>query len=226
MSLNLKDTCILYFTTQLQSEKFFSSKKRKQEAIQKVLFEKTLSEIQRSKLSYIISDGKAYGSSFGERLKGAVSGIFQLGYQNIIIVGDDTPNLSASDLTKAHQNLEQKILTIGPSEDGGSYLISLNKESFERGIFENLSWQTCNFQQQLIENLEQNKISYQLLQSLIDLDDEVSLSLYLNHTHFSTFQKILSGLYHSILPEIKDLDIQEKVLIQNNTDRGPPVMVY
>jgi glycosyltransferase A (GT-A) superfamily protein (DUF2064 family) len=221
----INKACILYFTTQLESEKHFSSQKRKQNAVQQALFEKTLSEIQQSGLSYVISDGKTYGESFGERIKGAVSAIFQLGYQNLIIVGDDTPNLSASNLLEAQKNLETKILTIGPSYDGGSYLMSLNKEYFELGVLENLEWQSRNFYHQLTANLEQLNLQYQLLQTFIDLDDWASISSFLNQSKYSSFQKILAAIFSEGAPNAVEYLFKEDNYTSHNTDRGPPIVV-
>lgn len=170
-----------------------------------------------------MSDGKAYGTSFEDRLKGAANGIFQLGYQNIIIVGDDTPNLSAADLLQSHQNFKAQILTIGPSQDGGSYLISLNKQAFEDGVLENLSWQSRYFHEDLLNNLHQKNISYQLLKTFVDLDDERGLSLFLSQAYPSTFQKILSSLFAEAVPTVADCHFNQNALIQINADRGPPL---
>nr|MBC7613612.1 DUF2064 domain-containing protein [Pseudopedobacter sp.] len=225
MNSQFKNTCILYFTTQLESEKLFSSHKRKQKAVQKVLFEKTLGEIQQSGLAYVISDGKTYGQSFGERIKGAAEGIFQLGYENLIIVGDDTPHLSAINLLQAQKNLEAKILTLGPSSDGGSYLISVSKDSFHKGILENLEWQSHLFHEQLISNFELFGAHYQLLQTFIDLDNEIAINIYLNQPHHSTIQKILSNILSEEIEFTTDFLTEDRGLIIQNTDRGPPLVI-
>jgi glycosyltransferase A (GT-A) superfamily protein (DUF2064 family) len=215
----------LYFTTQLESEKRFSSQKRKQKALQKILFEKTLSEIQQSRLAYVISDGKSYGQCFEKRIKGAISGIFQLGYQNLIIVGDDTPNLSATNLLEAEKNLETRTLTIGPSADGGSYLISLTRENFQQGALENLDWQGPYFQEQLLNNLEKLSVNYNLLQTFIDLDQESSISIFLTQTSYSSIKKILSSILSQKIGFTTDFLAVDYGLLIQNTDRGPPLAI-
>lgn len=225
MNSQFKNTCVLYFTTQLESEKLFSSQKKKQKAVQKVLFEKTLSEIQQSGLAYVISDGKTYGQSFKERIKGAVSAIFQLGYQNLIIVGDDTPNLSAVNLVEAQKNFASKTSTIGPSSDGGSYLISLSKENFQQGVFENLEWQSSHFHEQLLNNLDRLSIRYQLLKTCIDLDNETSISIFLSQPSHSKIQKILASILLEIIKKKTESLIIKHRFIPHHPDRGPPLIV-
>ena len=225
MSSTFKNTCILYFTTQLESEKRFSSHERKQKVVQKILFEKTLSEIQQSRLAYVISDGKTYGHSFEERIIGAISAIFQLGYQNLIIVGDDTPSLSATNLLEAEKKLENQTLTIGPSADGGSYLISLTKENFQQGALENLDWQGYYFHEQLLNNLEKLSVNYSLLKTFIDLDQESSIRTFLSQTSYSSIKKILSSIFSEKIGFTTDFLAEYNGLLIQNTDRGPPLVI-
>ncbi|MFC5285116.1 DUF2064 domain-containing protein [Pedobacter alpinus] len=222
---NLNNTCVLYFTTRLESEKFFSKNRKKQNAVQKFLFEKTLKEIQQSGLAYVISDGKTYGETFGNRINGAVTTIYQLGYQNVIIIGDDTPNLSAVNLLASKNNFENNILTIGPSADGGSYLISLDKESYQNGALENLDWQSNVFNNQLIENLQKLNKTYQLLPKFVDLNSQISINNFLAQTSNSSFYKILASIFSEIESCITEELISEEHPILNSADRGPPQFV-
>lgn len=56
----------------------------------------------------------------------------------VIAVGADTPGLRASMLTTAIQKLQQKGAVLGPTEDGGYYLVGLRR--CPDGVFENIRW--------------------------------------------------------------------------------------
>lgn len=63
---------------------------------------------------------------FGRRLQNAVERLSALGYQKIVIVGADCPQLNASDIAQAFAQLETKRMVLGPDHRGGCYLIGLD----------------------------------------------------------------------------------------------------
>lgn len=65
------------------------------------------------------------GRGFQARLLDALHRTAALGYSRIVLVGADTPSLSQRDLERALQS-PRDAATIGPSCDGGFYLLSLD----------------------------------------------------------------------------------------------------
>jgi glycosyltransferase A (GT-A) superfamily protein (DUF2064 family) len=63
------------------------------------------------------------GSTFGERLKNAIETLGDLGYQEIVIIGSDCPELQSKDINAAFEKLALKKIVIGPDHRGGCYLI-------------------------------------------------------------------------------------------------------
>jgi len=217
-----QNTCILYFTTGNTGTKCFSFQKKKNIAIQKTLFAKTLSEIRQSGIAHVISEGKGLGTNFETRIKSAADLLFRKGFQNIIIVGDDTPQLSAYKLLLAAKQLEQSIISIGPSYDGGSYLIALNKVHFEKGLFNNLDWQTDGFHQSLLAQIKILDFSQSILPMLSDIDHAGDLFDFLKQSSIGKTEIILNNLlYRLFCPAFKSKFI-EQVTILTHRDRGPP----
>lgn len=83
------------------------------------------------------------GGSFGRRLRNAVADTFSLGYRRVVVVGNDTPALSA---TLCRQGLDalaagdSRTVVLGPARDGGYYLIGLNR--FDERAFTDIPWKT------------------------------------------------------------------------------------
>jgi len=102
--------------------------------------------------------------------------VFKLGHSKAIIIGSDCPTLNINILNEALQQLNQNEVVIGPSEDGGYYLLGMNKMLPE--LFENMPWSQPNLLQQSIKLLERNKTTYFLLPTLNDIDNEADWKTY------------------------------------------------
>ena len=79
------------------------------------------------------------GSSFGERLENAIESLAQDGYQEIVVVGRDCPDLEPGDVLRAFALLKQHRLVLGPDHRGGCYLIGIH--SSDRGKLHAIRWQ-------------------------------------------------------------------------------------
>ena len=76
------------------------------------------------------------GRDFRERLENAIETICALGYEEIVVVGRDCPNLYAGDIALAFEQLRCNRLVLGPDHRGGCYLIAFRSEDREllRGV--------------------------------------------------------------------------------------------
>lgn len=79
------------------------------------------------------------GASFGQRLENAIESLTTLGYEEIVIVGRDCPDLEPSDIRDAFALLEQYRLVLGPDHRGGCYLIGLHANDTSR--LNGVQWQ-------------------------------------------------------------------------------------
>jgi glycosyltransferase A (GT-A) superfamily protein (DUF2064 family) len=66
------------------------------------------------------------GRGFQARLLDALHRTAALGYGRIVLVGADTPSLCPLDLERALRQRPGDTATVGPSRDGGFYLLSLD----------------------------------------------------------------------------------------------------
>ena len=83
------------------------------------------------------------GADLGERMSRLLSDLLAEGYAGAIAVGTDTPTLPTAYLVEACEALRSGAadVVLGPSEDGGYYLIGLGAPAPE--LFVNMPWSTA-----------------------------------------------------------------------------------
>ena len=89
-------------------------------------------------------------------------------YDEALIIGSDCPYITATHIEEAYQALETKDLVLGPTRDGGYYLIGLKKAIPE--LFENINWSTETVFEETIAVASQLDLTYHLLPELTDID--------------------------------------------------------
>jgi len=100
-----------------------------------------------------------HGATFGERLERAYRDAAK-SFDEIAVVPIDVPQLSARDVVRAFALLASHELVLGPSDDGGVYLIAGRASAAER--FANVRWLTTH----VLEDLG----CAALLDRLVDVD--------------------------------------------------------
>lgn len=104
----------------------------------------------------------------GRRMYMVIHPLFNRGYTPILVVGTDTPTLPPAFLLKAVEMLGGCQTVIGPSVDGGYYLIGMNKP--EERLFQNIDWGTSSVLQRTLDVCSHHKLSCKLLDALADID--------------------------------------------------------
>lgn len=82
------------------------------------------------------------GNNLGDRMKHGFADTFAKGYKRVIIIGSDAPDVPLSILKESLDALTRHDVVIGPSQDGGYYLIGFRDETFVSGVFDNIPWST------------------------------------------------------------------------------------
>lgn len=85
---------------------------------------------------------KQIGGTFGERLTHAFQAARSLGYRQIVAVPTDAPALGAGELADAFDALQSHEMVLGPSPDGGVYLIGLGGRNRNEDRFGEVRWLT------------------------------------------------------------------------------------
>ena len=117
------------------------------------------------------------GNDLCQRMLHAFDTLFQQGYQKIIIIGTDCFELSSFILLDAFTALDEKEVVIGPSEDGGYYLLGMRQ--FFPFLFEEKAWSTDSVYSSTVQQLVIQNIRYEILPILNDIDTEDDWKQYL-----------------------------------------------
>jgi rSAM/selenodomain-associated transferase 1 len=115
------------------------------------------------------------GTGFGERLLFATDDLLRLGFESVCLINSDSPTVPANVFLEATQVLANPSdrLVLGPSDDGGYYLIGLKKS--HRRIFEEIDWSTEKVLKQTIDRAAELNLDVHLLPTWFDVDDGVTL---------------------------------------------------
>lgn len=113
------------------------------------------------------------GRNLGERMATAFRQGFKDGFEKVLIIGSDCPGITTEIIESAYARLDQQEVVIGPSEDGGYYLVGSKK--FIPQIFDNIPWSTESVYPETIRILRDKSLSYSALPTLNDIDTEEDL---------------------------------------------------
>jgi hypothetical protein len=115
------------------------------------------------------------GDKFGERLYFAAGDLFKCGFESVCLIDSDSPTVPAENFAEAVELLSTREdrVVLGPSDDGGYYLIGLKKP--HRRLFEQIDWSTERVLNQTMQRAANIGIEIKLLQPGYDVDDDASL---------------------------------------------------
>lgn len=107
------------------------------------------------------------GRDLGDRLAQASSFLLSR-HPSVLIIGSDCLELEVSHLIEAQEALKQTDVVLGPSEDGGYYLVGMKR--FHRELFDGIAWSTSEVYSQTMERANRLNLSVASLPTLRDID--------------------------------------------------------
>lgn len=108
------------------------------------------------------------GEGLGERMSTAFGDAFSLGFEPVCIIGTDHPNLPEQYVHRAFRLLETSDSVIGPTEDGGYYLLGLREPNSD--VFDGMTYSHPDVFAQARERLEDLGLSCQVIETWYDVD--------------------------------------------------------
>lgn len=129
------------------------------------------------------------GADLGERMCNAFKDAFNKGYDEVVLIGSDLPDVSSSLLESAFDRFKEAELVFGPSVDGGYYLVGMSR--LINDIFKNKPWSQPQLLQNTLDELHQLQVKVALLEPLNDID---TLEDYKNSTLFIRKQTSMTSL--------------------------------
>lgn len=176
--INDSHTALLFFSKTSHAEaegKKLAASKRQTEAVAQVFIKNTRQILRGLDLPiFTISEHQQHGNTFGERLNNAFQNIFDKGFTNVIAVGNDCLTLNKNHIQQAVQALETTPSVFGPTTDGGVYLLGFQKEYFDTIQLKNLTWQTSNVFNELLQNANNQYFTLEILSDIDTSNDLIN----------------------------------------------------
>ncbi len=115
------------------------------------------------------------GDNLGERLRNAFGHLLRQDNDMAVIIGSDSPDIPLVFLKRAWLKLKHKDVVLGPSSDGGYYLIGLKKAADP--LFNGVAWGGETVLEQTLNRIHENDLAFSLLPLWYDVDNAHSLAL-------------------------------------------------
>ena len=119
------------------------------------------------------------GKNLGERMKNAFKQSFAEGAKRVVIIGTDSPTLPTSYIQKAFDVLKKIPVVIGPTFDGGYYLVGLSKQNDD--IFDGIEWGTSRVFGQTLTRIKSLNTQVYVLSPWYDVDTSEDLEFLRSH---------------------------------------------
>jgi len=111
-----------------------------------------------------------HGNDLGVRMAEAFRLAFADGADRVVIIGSDCPELDGAVLNDGFSRLEHGDFVLGPTPDGGYYLLGMR--TFEPSVFEGIAWSTESVRTATLEKISLLGKTCALLPELSDVDTE------------------------------------------------------
>lgn len=115
--------------------------------------------------------------NLGERLQRAFAEAFDEGWQKVIAIGSDCPEIGEREIIAASTALETCPIVLGPAIDGGYWLIGT--KHFFPHLFEGVDWSSEKVFDQTLQQAHKQGLNVHLLDWLEDIDEETAWKRYL-----------------------------------------------
>ena len=99
-------------------------------------------------------------------------------YKKVIVIGTDLPDLCHMDLLNTISKLNKNDLILGPSNDGGYWLIAFSEKLLSTNLylpFINIKWSKENVLEKTINNFSSMVFKYEFINRKIDIDTLIDI---------------------------------------------------
>ncbi|TLY46340.1 MAG: glycosyltransferase [Nitrospirae bacterium] len=146
------------------------------------------------------------GPDLGARMKWAMQDAFEQGAEDVLLTGTDLPTLPRARLQQALTLIKKHDVVLGPTADGGYYLIGLRK--MVPALFEGIAWSTAEVFADTKKKIEDAGLSLGLLPECRDLDTLEDLKAFIGLCGKERgMTKRTEGALHLIASRLKDRNI-------------------
>lgn len=136
------------------------------------------------------------GPTLGERMAAAFSDAFLTGFGKAVIIGSDVPLIKGEDVEEAFAALDSADLVVGPSDDGGYWLLGLRAglDSW-RALFTGMPWGGNEVLGMTVSKAGRLGFRVRMLRLLFDVDTEEDLKRWLLLEYDPAYKRRIEALF-------------------------------
>lgn len=136
----------------------------------------------------------------GQRIERFFVNAFHEGFRSATLLGSDSPSLPLSYVRQSAALLRRFDVVLGPSDDGGYYLVGARHRV--PPIFSEINWSTPDVWRQTITHLQSQRIRFAVLPSWYDVDQRDDLDRLLQEIERSASDPVSSPELQRLLDEL------------------------
>jgi len=121
-----------------------------------------------------------HGKDLGERMSNAFQEVFASGADRAVLIGSDIPRINRELLEGYLASLRSYPMTIGPTADGGYYLIGFRAERFDPSVFRGIDWSTDRVFTQTLDRARSLRLDSRIGKRLRDIDTVEDLEAFVD----------------------------------------------
>jgi len=144
----------------------------------------------------------------GVKMCKAFEGQFELGYEKIVLIGSDTPHITREMMDLTFIELDSHDIVLGPSLDGGYYLIAFKNNTFTKDVFQNISWSTEVVLEQTLQKIKGKKVYLHKVLNDIDILEDLK-SFYAEFSN-SSFENSSTMKFLNLKKYWQNLELKTK----------------
>ena len=153
--------------------------------------EREMREMLGHEFSYIPQAGE----DIGERMNLSFLQCFREGARSVVLLGSDIPDLPTRIVAEAFLALDRNEAVIGPSVDGGYYLIGFKQDTFDGDVFTGLSWGAETVFQETMKILRRAGAPVHVLPLWCDIDKHEDIAALIKNSEDTGFADSKTMLY-------------------------------
>ncbi|MDR1774662.1 MAG: TIGR04282 family arsenosugar biosynthesis glycosyltransferase [Clostridioides sp.] len=138
------------------------------------------------------------GESLGDKMRNAFEKVFSLGYEKIVLIGTDIPQITENIINNSFEKLENNDIVINPTVDGGYYLVGMRR--FIPWIFEVEHYGISTVFEETVTKIREKNISICIGEKCMDIDTKEDFLKLHEEIKFIQDEKI--KYTHQIVSEI------------------------
>lgn len=119
------------------------------------------------------------GKDLGERMDNAINDGLKAGYEKVVIIGSDSPDLPYEYIEDGFGRLNSFDMVVGPCRDGGYYLIGGRREL---PVFNGIPWGSNRVLEMTLKKAGESGITFSILKEWYDIDTWEDLQMLRNQS--------------------------------------------